>query len=239
MVGKTQQIVRRKKRNSAEADKSGTGGKWLAEEDARLRAGVEALGAKNWKRISEEYLSNGRTDVQCLHRWQKVGTPVSCCVELPLGIGAHEGCAVRKYVPYIFRHGGARVLVHEGGACGVGSCGVCDQCDDVGHDTALWDLLDSPRCGSAPVQVLRPGLVKGPWTKEEDDTIVSCIEQGISKWSEIAARIPGRIGKQCRERWFNHLDPAIKKGGWSAEEDRILEEQQALIGVWRCGGERM
>ena len=54
MVGKTQQIVRRKKRNSAEADKSGTGGKWLAEEDARLRAGVEALGAKNWKRISEE-----------------------------------------------------------------------------------------------------------------------------------------------------------------------------------------
>jgi hypothetical protein len=79
--------------------------------------------------------------------------------------------------------------------------------------------------------VLRPGLVKGPWTKEEDDTIVSCIEQGITKWSEIAARIAGRIGKQCRERWFNHLDPNIKKGGWSPEEDRILEEQQAKIGT--------
>ena len=81
--------------------------------------------------------------------------------------------------------------------------------------------------------MLRPGLVKGPWTKEEDDTIVSCIKGGITKWSEIAARIPGRIGKQCRERWFNHLDPDIKKGGWSVEEDRILEEQQALIGAPR------
>jgi hypothetical protein len=83
------------------------------------------------------------------------------------------------------------------------------------------------------VQVLRPGLVKGPWTKEEDDTIVNCINAGVTKWSEIAARIPGRIGKQCRERWFNHLDPNIKKGGWSPEEDRILEEQQAKIGAER------
>jgi hypothetical protein len=55
------------------------------------------------------------------------------------------------------------------------------------------------------VQVLRPGLVKGPWTKEEDDKIVECIRQGIVKWSEIAARIPGRIGKQCRERWCVYL----------------------------------
>ncbi len=52
-----------------------------------------------------------------------------------------------------------------------------------------------------PPQVLRPGLVKGPWVKEEDDKIVECIANGITKWSEIASRIPGRIGKQCRERW--------------------------------------
>ncbi len=53
-LGSPQQIVRRKKRTSVDQDKGGAGGKWLAEEDARLRAGVEALGAKNWKRISEE-----------------------------------------------------------------------------------------------------------------------------------------------------------------------------------------
>lgn len=42
------------------------------------------------------------------------------------------------------------------------------------------------------------------------------------KWSVVASRLPGRIGKQCRERWFNHLDPSIKKGEWSPEEDRIV-----------------
>jgi myb proto-oncogene protein len=25
----------------------------------------------------------------------------------------------------------------------------------------------------------------------------------------------GRIGKQCRERWHNHLNPDIKKDDWS------------------------
>jgi hypothetical protein len=56
------------------------------------------------------------------------------------------------------------------------------------------------------MQVLRPGLVKGPWRSEEDAVIVRCLQEGITKWSEIAERIPGRIGKQCRERYFNHLD---------------------------------
>lgn len=46
------------------------------------------------------------------------------------------------------------------------------------------------------VAVLRPGLVKGPWTKEEDDVIIQCMTSGITKWSEIADRIPGRLGKQ-------------------------------------------
>ena len=34
--------------------------------------------------------------------------------------------------------------------------------------------------------------------------------------------MPGRIGKQCRERWHNHLNPKIKKIGWSKEEEWIL-----------------
>jgi hypothetical protein len=45
-------------------------------------------------------------------------------------------------------------------------------------------------------KVLKPGLVKGPWTPEEDAMILDCLQRGITKWSEIADRIPGRIGKQ-------------------------------------------
>ena len=79
-------------------------------------------------------------------------------------------------------------------------------------------------------KVLAPGLIKGPWTKEEDQGVIDCIEAGIGKWSEVADRIPGRIGKQCRERWFNHLDPSLKKGGWTEEEDAVLVESQKRWG---------
>ena len=32
----------------------------------------------------------------------------------------------------------------------------------------------------------------------------------------------GRIGKQCRERWHNHLNPEISKAPWTEAEDRII-----------------
>jgi hypothetical protein len=53
--------------------KSPSRGKWSAEEDDLLREAVEKYGGKNWKKISD--LLVGRTDVQCLHRWQKVLRP--------------------------------------------------------------------------------------------------------------------------------------------------------------------
>ena len=39
-----------------------------------------------------------------------------------------------------------------------------------------------------------------------------------------------RTGKQCRERYMNHLQGGIKKGEWTEEEDRIIVEQQKLLG---------
>ena len=34
--------------------------------------------------------------------------------------------------------------------------------------------------------------------------------------------LPGRVGKQCRERWHNHLDPGITRDKWTLEEDKQL-----------------
>ncbi len=47
-------------------------------------------------------------------------------------------------------------------------------------------------------------------------------------------QLPGRIGKQCRERWFNHLDPSIKKGEWTPEEEYIIYEAQRHFGNRWC-----
>lgn len=80
-------------------------------------------------------------------------------------------------------------------------------------------------------KVLQPGLKKGPWTKAEDETITRLVsELGANKWSLIAKELPGRIGKQCRERWFNHLNPEINKDPWTEEEEAVLRAAHSRIG---------
>ena len=80
-------------------------------------------------------------------------------------------------------------------------------------------------------KVLKPGLVKGPWTPQEDAHVVELVQKyGQKKWSFIASQLQGRLGKQCRERWYNHLDPGIKKGNWTEDEDKIIIESHAIHG---------
>ena len=45
---------------------------------------------------------------------------------------------------------------------------------------------------------------------------------GAKNWSFIASKLNGRIGKQCRERWHNHLNPDINNEKWTEEEDNII-----------------
>eukprot|EP00826_Nyctotherus_ovalis_P024052 TRINITY_DN1855_c0_g5_i1.p1 TRINITY_DN1855_c0_g5~~TRINITY_DN1855_c0_g5_i1.p1 ORF type:complete len:218 (+),score=43.40 TRINITY_DN1855_c0_g5_i1:594-1247(+) len=53
---------------------------------------------------------------------------------------------------------------------------------------------------------------------------------GPKNWSQIALALPGRIGKQCRERWHNHLNPSIKRERWTDEEDEIIVEAHKKLG---------
>ena len=41
-------------------------------------------------------------------------------------------------------------------------------------------------------------------------------------WGNLQEDLKGRSGKSCRERWFNHLDPKIKRTDWSVEEQWVL-----------------
>lgn len=80
-------------------------------------------------------------------------------------------------------------------------------------------------------KVLKPTLIKGPWTAEEDQKVLQLVRQyGAKKWSLIASNLPGRIGKQCRERWHNHLNPDICKKSWAYQEDRTILEAHMTIG---------
>ncbi|BBN08224.1 protein Mp3R-MYB3 [Marchantia polymorpha subsp. ruderalis] len=72
-------------------------------------------------------------------------------------------------------------------------------------------------------KVLNPAIVKGYWTKEEDQKMLELVGMlGTKRWAAVARCLPGRIGKQCRERWYNQLDPSIKRDPWTEVEDMRL-----------------
>lgn len=100
------------------------------------------------------------------------------------------------------------------------------------HGEKRWNNISATVCGRSPIQclhrwtkILKPGLVKGSWTEEEDLELKEwVIKYGPKKWTLCSKQILGRSGKQCRERWFNNLDPSIKKGQWTKSEDKIIFE---------------
>ena len=75
---------------------------------------------------------------------------------------------------------------------------------------------------------------KMKWSKEEDELLTQVVKQyGTKKWTIVAAHVPGRTGKQCRERWITNLDPEINKNQFSFEEDsKLLELYQQHGSKW-------
>jgi len=75
---------------------------------------------------------------------------------------------------------------------------------------------------------------KGPWLPHEDELLKRLIEEhGPKEWSYIAEQIPGRVGKQCRERYFNHLAPDVRKDAWTAlEDDAIIHAHHVVGNKW-------
>ena len=68
----------------------------------------------------------------------------------------------------------------------------------------------------------------------QDATLVDLVNKfGPKRWKLIATHLPGRIAKQCRERWCHHLCPGIRKDPWTPEEDKtIIDAHRALGNRW-------
>ncbi|XP_039508691.1 transcriptional activator Myb isoform X2 [Pimephales promelas] len=106
------------------------------------------------------------------------------------------------------------------------------------HGSEDWKVIASflpnrtdVQCQHRWQKVLNPELIKGPWTKEEDQRVIELVQKyGPKRWSVIAKHLKGRIGKQCRERWHNHLNPEVKKTSWTEEEDQIIYQAHEKLG---------
>jgi hypothetical protein len=69
---------------------------------------------------------------------------------------------------------------------------------------------------------IRPGIVKGSWKKDEDLKIIDLVQRYGKSWSKISKQLGTRNGKQIRDRFINVLDPEIRKGKFTDDEDRKL-----------------
>ena len=115
---------------------------------------------------------------------------------------------------------------------------LCEQFPTSSKD---WKLISSNfmnpvrseyQCQQRWQKVLNPDLIKGPWTKEEDAKVIELVQKyGPKRWSLIAKHLRGRLGKQCRERWHNHLNPEIKKTAWT---DSRREAWNFLFTITAC-----
>lgn len=105
------------------------------------------------------------------------------------------------------------------------------------------DALDATE--SLGFQTFRKGTRKA-WTKEEDEALVSIIRRlyphpinpDDMKWDYISLQIPATDGpnseirkpKDCRKRWTNSLDPRLRRGRWTQEEDNSLVNAYDMYG---------
>ncbi|CAL9689485.1 unnamed protein product [Knipowitschia caucasica] len=93
------------------------------------------------------------------------------------------------------------------------------------------DLRSELDCQRRWNHMKNPELVKGPWTPEEDLKVVELVRRfGVKHWSIIAKHLRSRNGKQCRERWHNHLNPSVNKSRWTQHEDLIICKAHRVLG---------
>ena len=116
--------------------------------------------------------------------------------------------------------------------CGAMGCALSDTPGSTPCTAAVSPIDQTPN-GSPPASSAKAARgTKSAWTPDEDARLLTLIGQhGPSNWSRIAVDMVSRIGKQCRERWHNHLSPNVKTDSFSADEDRAIMEAVAAHGT--------
>ncbi len=79
-------------------------------------------------------------------------------------------------------------------------------------------------------------LMKGGYWKNSEDEILKAavMKYGLNQWSRISSLIARKSAKQCKARWYEWLDPSIKKTEWTREEEeKLLYLAKIFPSQWR------
>lgn len=75
----------------------------------------------------------------------------------------------------------------------------------------------------------------GVWKNTEDEILKAAVmKYGKNQWARISSLLVRKTPKQCKARWYEWLDPGIKKVEWSKEEDeKLLHLAKLMPTQWR------
>ena len=75
----------------------------------------------------------------------------------------------------------------------------------------------------------------GIWKNTEDEILKAAVmKYGLNQWARISSLLVRKSASQCKSRWYEWLDPAIKKTEWSREEEeKLLHLAKILPNQWR------
>jgi len=75
----------------------------------------------------------------------------------------------------------------------------------------------------------------GVWKNTEDEILKAAVmKYGKNQWARISSLLNRKTPKQCKARWYEWLDPSIKKTEWSREEDeKLLHLAKLMPTQWR------
>jgi pre-mRNA-splicing factor CDC5/CEF1 len=79
-------------------------------------------------------------------------------------------------------------------------------------------------------------LIKGGvWKNTEDEILKAAVmKYGKNQWARVASLLSRKSAKQCKARWYEWLDPSIKKTEWSREEEeKLLHLAKLMPNQWR------
>ena len=82
---------------------------------------------------------------------------------------------------------------------------------------------------------MRIQIKGGVWKNTEDEILKAAVmKYGKNQWPRISSLLNRKSAKQCKARWYEWLDPSIKKTEWTREEDeKLLHLAKLMPTQWR------
>jgi hypothetical protein len=213
-------------------------GFWTTDEDSTLIDAVEKYNGRNWEAIAA--FVPGRTAKQCCSRWHD-GLHSRSDETARVGTWTSEEDA--ELVPDR-KQNQCRQLDPNNN---IGYCPWTPE-EDAKLTSGVTEYGDSnwaavaklvpdrkhSQCHQRWNHCLDPTINTGYWTAEENTKLTDAVKQFGNNWVPVAALVPGRTNKQCRERWMKVLNPIIAQtpaSKWTPEEDAKLAKAVTELGT--------